>query len=120
LDKDLSKYFTVGMTASYSQNKYDNVPLGNGNNENAGILTATVLFNHSLSIRDANNNYTIDPVRATSPNPVSLLEIKDVTTKDRILGTVYVAFKPFEGLEIKLLGGADRPVVQSVIRHYTD
>jgi TonB-linked SusC/RagA family outer membrane protein len=108
LDKDLSKYVSVGLTASYSQNTYNNVPLGDGQYENAGILTAAALFNPTIPIRNSNGDYSIDPNRATSPNPVSLLEIKDVTTKDRIIGSAYMIVKPMAGLEVKLQVGADR------------
>ncbi|MDR0845348.1 MAG: TonB-dependent receptor [Tannerella sp.] len=108
LDKDINKYFSVGMTASYSRNHYDNVPLGNGENETSGIITAAAQFNPTLPIRDINGNYTIDPSRSTTPNPVSLLEISDETTKDRILGTAYLIFKPVAGLDIKAQLGADR------------
>jgi TonB-linked SusC/RagA family outer membrane protein len=108
LDKDLSKYFSIGLTATYSQNKYDNVPLGDGEYEYAGVIRSAAMFNPTLSIRDVNGDYALDPVRSTSPNPVSLLDIEDVTTKDRILGNVYLIVKPFKDLEIKLQVGADR------------
>ena len=32
-DYDINKYISVGMTSTYSQNKYDNVPLGDDGNE---------------------------------------------------------------------------------------
>jgi len=108
LDKDINKYVSAGISAIYSQNRYDNVPLGDGLNENSGIITAAALFSPVLPIRDSNGNYTIDPNRSTTPNPVSLLEIDDVTTKDRIMGTAFVIFKPFAGLDIKMQLGADR------------
>lgn len=79
-DYELSKYVSVGITSSYSQNKYDNVPLGDGENENSGILTAAIRANPALPIYDENGDYYIDPRRATTPNPVSLLEITDKTT----------------------------------------
>ena len=107
-DYELSKYVSVGITSSYSQNKYDNVPLGDGENENSGILTAAIRANPALPIYDENGDYYIDPRRATTPNPVSLLEITDKTTKDRIMGSAFITVKPVSGLELKLNLGADR------------
>jgi TonB-linked SusC/RagA family outer membrane protein len=66
------------------------------------------MFNPTLPIRDVNGDYSLEPVRSTSPNPVSLLDVEDVTTKDRILGNAYLIIKPFKGLELKLQVGADR------------
>lgn len=107
-DYELSKYVSVGITSSYSQNKYDNVPLGDGENENSGILTAAIRANPALPIYDENGDYYIDPRRATTPNPVSLLEITDKTTKDRIMGSAFITVKPVSGLELKFNLGADR------------
>ena len=55
-DYELSKYVSVGITSSYSQNKYDNVPLGDGENENSGILTAAIRANPALPIYDEFKN----------------------------------------------------------------
>lgn len=108
LDYDISKYVSVGLTSSYSQNKYDNVPLGDGENENSGILTAAIRANPAIPVYDENGDYYIDPRRSTAPNPVSLLEITDKTTKDRIMGSAFITIKPVAGLELKATLGADR------------
>ena len=107
-DYKFSKYVSVGVTSSYSQNKYDNVPLGDGENENSGILTAAVRANPALPIYDENGDYCIDPRRATVPNPVSLLDITDKTTKDHLMGTAFISIKPISDLELKVNLGADR------------
>ncbi|MGL5261920.1 MAG: SusC/RagA family TonB-linked outer membrane protein, partial [Bacteroides sp.] len=108
LDQEVSKYINVGVTANYTQNQYDNVPLGNGNLENSGILTSAIQANPTLPIRDSEGNYTLDPARSYVPNPVSLLEISDKTVKDRIMAMGYVKIKPIKELELKLNLGADR------------
>ncbi|WP_294471051.1 TonB-dependent receptor [uncultured Bacteroides sp.] len=110
LDQVINKYVSVGLTASYSQNRYDNVPLGDGDNENAGILTSAIRFNPTLPIYDENGEYTIDPGRSTFPNPVSLLDITDNTVKDRLMGQAFVIIKPIKGLELKGMLGADRRI----------
>mgnify|MGYP005878488383 FL=1 len=108
LDWDISKWVSAGFTATYSQNKYDNIPLGEGEHENAGILRAAAMANPTIPIRDVNGDYSIDPARPTSPNPVSLLEITDISVFDRIMGSAFVTAKPVEGLELKFQLGADR------------
>lgn len=108
LDQEINKYISVGLTASYSQNRYDNVPLGDGDNENAGILVAAVRANPTIPVYDEDGNYSVDPSRATFPNPVSLLDITDETVKDRLMGNAFVIIKPVKGLELKGTFGADR------------
>lgn len=107
-DYDINKYVSVGLTSTYSQNKYDNVPLGDGEQENSGILVAAIRANPATPVYDSNGDYYIDPNRSTAPNPVSLLDIVDKTTKDRILGSAFIVVKPVEGLELKVNLGADR------------
>ncbi len=81
LDQELSKYVSFGLTATYSQNKYDNVPLGDKVNEYSGVLTGAIQSNPTIPIYDSEGNYFIDPKRPFVANPVSLLEIKDNTVK---------------------------------------
>ena len=108
LDQELSKYVSFGLTATYSQNKYDNVPLGDKVNEYSGVLTGAIQSNPTIPIYDSEGNYFIDPKRPFVANPVSLLEIKDNTVKDRLIGSAFVSVKPLKELEVKLQLGADR------------
>lgn len=108
LDQVINKYLSVGLTANYSQNRYDNVPLGDGDNENAGILVSAIRFNPTIPVRNENGEYAMDPSRSNFPNPVSLLNITDETVKDRLMGSAFVVLKPIEGLELKGTLGADR------------
>ena len=86
LDQELSKYVSFGLTATYSQNKYDNVPLGDDANEYSGVLTGAIQANPTVPIYNSEGNFSVDPNRPFVANPVSLLEIKDNTLKDRIIG----------------------------------
>lgn len=108
LDQDLSKYVTVGLSGMYTQNQYDNVPLGNNANEYSGVLTSAIQANPANPIYDKNGNYYIDPLRSYVPNPVSLLEIDDKTKKDRLMASAFVTVKPIKELELKASLGADR------------
>lgn len=108
LDQMISKYVKAGLSFNLSRNMYDNVPIGTGEFENAGIISSAVRFNPGLSIRDEEGNYTINPDFSQLPNPVSLLEITDKTTKDRFLGSAYAQVEPIEGLILKATLGIDR------------
>ncbi len=105
---ELSEYVSFGLTATYSQNKYDNVPLGDNANEYSGVLTGAIQSNPTIPIYDSEGNYFIDPKRPFVANPVSLLDIKDNTVKDRIIGSAFVSVKPLKDLEVKLQLGVDR------------
>lgn len=107
-DYDINSYISVGLTSAFSQNKYDNVALGDNANELSGVLTSAIRANPALPVYDSNGDYYIDPKRSTVPNPVSLLDIVDKTTKDRILGSAFIVAKPVKGLELKATFGADR------------
>ena len=108
LDQELNEYVSFGLTATYTQNRYDNVPLGDGQNEYSGVLTGAIQSNPTIPIYDAEGNYYIDPKRPFVANPVSLLEIQDNTVKDRLMGSAFVSVKPLKELEVKLQLGADR------------
>lgn len=108
LDQKLSKYVTMGVNMTLSRYQTDNVPLGAGQNENASILVAASQFNPLLPIKDENGEYVLNTQAAFLPNPVSLLEMTDKTTKERLLGTAFVEIKPIEDLTLKANFGIDR------------
>lgn len=108
LDQKLSKYVKMGINLNVSRNEYDNVPLGDGQNENAGILVSAAQFNPSLPIRDENGDYSMNSDASFLPNPVSLLDITDKTTKERLLGNVFFEVRPIQDLLLKANFGIDR------------
>lgn len=101
LDQDAGKYVTLGITANFSSNNYDNVAVNNSINEQAGVISSAVTYNPTIPIYDENGKYALDPYRTFAPNPVSLLDISDVTNKLRLMGSAYVSVKPVKGLELK-------------------
>ncbi|MDY3266552.1 MAG: TonB-dependent receptor [Phocaeicola sp.] len=108
LDQIVSKYVKTGISLNVSRNSMDNVPLGTGEYEYAGILSSAAMFNPSLPIYDEDGNYKINPDFTQLPNPVSLLEITDNTIKDRILASGYIEIKPIKDLTLKANFGIDR------------
>ena len=108
LDQKLSKYVKMGVNLNVSRNEYDNIPLGDGQNENAGILVSAAQFNPALPIRDENGDYSMNSDASFLPNPVSLLDITDKTTKERLLGNVFFEVRPIQDLLLKANFGIDR------------
>lgn len=108
LEHKLSKYVKTGVNLTLSRSNYDNVPLDARQSENAGILVSASQFNPTLPVKDENGEYTLNEYAAYTPNPVSLLEITDKTTKERVLGTVFVDIEPIKDLHLKANLGIDR------------
>lgn len=108
LDQQISKYVKAGLSFNISRNNYDNVPLGSGEYEYAGIITSAVAFDPTIPVRDEEGEYSVNPLMPQLPNPVSLLEITDKTIKERLLGSAYVEVEPLKGLKLKANLGIDR------------
>ncbi|GBU07591.1 SusC/RagA family TonB-linked outer membrane protein [Bacteroidales bacterium] len=108
LDQQISKFVKAGLSLNISRNKYDNVPLGGSQWENAGLITSAVSFNPALPIYDQDGNYMLNPQLPQVPNPVSLLEIVDKTNKDRILMSAYIEAELVKNLKLRANFGADR------------
>jgi TonB-linked SusC/RagA family outer membrane protein len=108
LDKQVSKYVKAGLSLNLSRNEYDNVPLGDAEWENAGVIVSAVRYAPYVPVRDENGKYALNPDMTQVPNPVSLLDIVDKTTKDRLLGSTYLQVEPVKDLLLKASLGVDR------------
>ena len=108
LEQKVSKYVKMGVNMTISRNQTNNVPLGAGQNQDASIMVAAAQFSPILPIKDENGDYTLNSQAAFLPNPVSLLEITDKTTKERLLATAFVEVKPINDLTLKANFGIDR------------
>ncbi|MDR1341141.1 MAG: TonB-dependent receptor [Prevotellaceae bacterium] len=108
LDQKLSQYVKTGLSLNLSRNRYDNVPLGDNEWENSGIIVSAVRFAPYVPVRDASGKYSLNPDMTQVPNPVSLLDITDNTTKDRLLGSAYLQVEPVKHLVLKASLGVDR------------
>ncbi|MDR2816038.1 MAG: TonB-dependent receptor [Proteiniphilum sp.] len=108
LDQNFSKYVSGGISMNLSRNTYDNIPLGSDKWQNAGLISAAVSFNPAIPIYDSEGNYSINPQLPTIPNPVSLLEITDVTNKERLFGQAFVDVTPVQDLTLRASFGIDR------------
>jgi TonB-linked SusC/RagA family outer membrane protein len=108
LDQQVSKYVKTGVSFNLSRNRYDNVPLGDAEWENSGVIVSAVRFAPFVPVRDKNGKYSLNPDMTQVPNPVSLLDIVDNTTKDRLLGSAYLQIEPIKDLLLKASLGVDR------------
>lgn len=108
LDQKLGKYVKMGLNLTLSRNNLDNVALGTGQYEAASILVSAAQFNPTLPIKDENGDYVLNKQASFLPNPVSLLEITDKTTKERLLASAYVEVEPIQDLKLKGNFGIDR------------
>ncbi|MDR2775720.1 MAG: TonB-dependent receptor [Tannerella sp.] len=108
LDHQVSKYVKTGISLNLSRNEYNNVPLGDNDWENAGVIPSAVHSIPYIPVRDENGAYTTNPFMGQLPNAASLLEITDLTTKDRLLGSAYLEIKPISDLTLRGSLGADR------------
>ena len=107
LEQKLGRVVTFGINTTFTRNETDNVPVGSGQNENASLLVSASKFSPLFPVRDENGDYSLNPYLTYIPNPVSLLEITNKTTKNRVLGTAYVEVKPIEELSLKANFGVD-------------
>ncbi len=108
LDQQLRDWAKVGIRASGSRITIDNPALGTGRAENVGIITSALNFTPTLPVYDESGNYTYVPNSAFFPNPVSLLEITNFTTQDRLLVQGYAEIEPFKDFRIKSQVGFDK------------
>jgi TonB-linked SusC/RagA family outer membrane protein len=107
-DYEFSTRVKGGLTFNISRNKYDNVPLGVGQFENAGVLGVATFFEPNIPVYADNGKFSESNVYKQFPNPVSMLDIDDNTVKDRVLGTGYLTVEPLPDLTLKANLGFDR------------
>ncbi len=108
LDQKIGKYVKAGVSLNIARNSYDNVPLGSDAGSGKGVIGLAVTWSPLIPVYDENGDYSTNSHQPTSPNPVSMLEITDKTTKDRALLQGYVQVEPVKGLVLKANLGIDR------------
>lgn len=102
---------SIGVSALYSFTKDKQVPFGASNGggpEFGGLFDNTRSWSPLLSVRDDNGDFSIHPVRALIPNPVSLLDIDDQIRSNRVLATFFVEYEVAPNLKAKLNVGRDQ------------
>ena len=108
LDQEFSSKFKAGINTSWTQLKYNDVPLGDGRNDNSALIYSAMTFNPTVGVYDENGDFADNPVRPNIyPNPVSLLDITDETKSRDLFLSGYLEYKPIKTLTIRATGGID-------------
>lgn len=113
LDQNFGKYITGGvnfMMSSIINNNFANNSAGELSDR--GTITNALWFSPVLPVKDAAGNYSLNPSYPNMPNPVSLLEITDITKTSRYLANSYLQIEPVKGLTVKATLGFDSQIGQ--------
>lgn len=108
LDQKISNKVKTGINLTISRTNNNDVPLGAGQNEWASLLVSASQFNPLIPVKDESGDYALNSQAAFLPNPVSLLEVTNKTTKERLLATAFVEYNPIKELTLKANFGIDR------------
>uniref|UniRef100_UPI003FF1476C SusC/RagA family TonB-linked outer membrane protein n=1 Tax=Bacteroides clarus TaxID=626929 RepID=UPI003FF1476C len=107
VDQDFGKYIKGGINSSFSQIKYNDVPTGDSRQEKSAVLYSAMTFIPTVPVRDANGDFSVNPIRDMYPNPVSLLNIYDKTTAKNLYASGYLEYKPWSFFNIRATAGVD-------------
>lgn len=107
VDQEFGKYIKGGINSSFSQIRYNDVPTGDSRQQNSAVLYSAMTFIPTVPIRDADGNFSVNPIRDIYPNPVSLLDIYDKTTTKNLYASGYLDYKPWSFLNIRATAGVD-------------
>lgn len=114
LDQDFGKYVKAGINTSFTQLKYNDVPLGDGRQSNSALIYSAMTFNPTVPVYDENGDYSDNPQRPNVyPNPVSLLDIYDHTRSRDVFLSGYVEVKPIKQLTVRATAGIDMKTTQA-------
>ncbi len=107
VDQDFGKYIKGGINSSFSQIKYNDVPTGDSRQEKSAVLYSAMTFIPTVPVRDANGDFSVNPIRDMYPNPVSLLDIYDKPTAKNLYASGYLEYKPWSFFNIRATAGVD-------------
>lgn len=108
IDQEFAKNLKGGLSTSFAQIKYNDVPLGDGRNDNSALIYSAMTYSPVVPVLDENGNYGDNPIRSNIyPNPVSLLDITDETMSKDLFVSAYLEYKPWKDLTIRATAGVD-------------
>ncbi|MBO4942892.1 MAG: TonB-dependent receptor [Muribaculaceae bacterium] len=109
LEQKIGRMVTVGLNMFASSATTHDVPLGGHDGpEFDPVITVALKMNPMMPVRDENGNYTLPPKAAFTPNPVSMLEIQNKYTRERLMTNGFVEVKPWDFLTFRANLGLDR------------
>ena len=103
LDQKITSWMNLGVNLSLSRNTLNAIPLGGMD----GIIGNSTSYTPLLPVKDENGDYSINDKNSQVPNPASLLEITNITKKNRALGTAFLEIRPVDGLTLRGSIGLD-------------
>lgn len=108
LDQNFGKYVRAGVNTSFTSLKYNDVPLGDSRQSDAALIYSAMTFNPTVPVYNIDGSYADNPDRPNIyPNPVSLLDITDMSYSRDVFLTGYIEVKPIKDLTIRATGGVD-------------
>ncbi|MCC8154989.1 MAG: SusC/RagA family TonB-linked outer membrane protein [Tannerellaceae bacterium] len=108
LTQEIRKWLTIGVKSTASRIKISNAAMGSGGSEASGVIETARVFTPTLPIRDENGDFSLVPNSSFFPNPVSLLDISNKTTQDRLFVQSFVELAPIDDLKVKAQFGFDK------------
>ena len=113
LDQNFGKYITGGVSFMMSSIVNSNFANNStGELSDRGTITNSLWFSPVLPVKDEAGKYSLNPSYPNMPNPVSLLEITDITKTSRYLANSYLQIEPVKGLTVKATLGFDSQIGQ--------
>lgn len=113
VDQQINKLLKAGISSTFTQMKYHDVPLGDSRQDNSALIYSAMTFIPTVPVYDENGDYSVNPIRDIYPNPVSLLDITDQTVSKDLFVSGYLDFKPFKDLTIRATVGVDMKDTQA-------
>ena len=107
IDQNFGKKFKAGINTMFSQVKFQDVPLGDGRNQNSALIYSAMTFLPTVPVKQEDGSYSDNPYRNIYPNPVSLLEIDDQTKNKDLSLSGYLQYNPIKDLMLKVTAGID-------------
>lgn len=107
IDQTINKMLKAGINSTFSQIKYQDVPLGNGRQDNSALIYSAMTFIPTVPVYDEEGKFSVNPIRDIYPNPVSLLDITDQTVSRNLFVSGYLEFRPIKDLLLKATAGFD-------------
>lgn len=113
VDQTINKMLKAGLSSTFSQVKYHDVPLGDSRQDNSALIYSAMTFIPTVPVYDEEGKYSVNPIRDIYPNPVSLLEITDQTVSRDLFVSGYLDFKPIKDLSVRATVGFDMKDTQA-------
>ena len=106
--QNIGKRVTVGVSATFAQLKYRDVPLGDARQGDSALIYSAMTFNPTVPVYNIDGSFSDNPDRPNIyPNPVSLLEVTDNTRTRDLFASAYVEYRPFDGFSVKATYGTN-------------